>query len=171
LVVSDPGYDLETVERGNGAKLPNPLKGVWRAHAIVAHFRSSSSSRVADLVVYHDSVDPTRLSWEKGPQIVGVDAGMMGVYDLQHFHDRSVVPKNTSSTLEGGKNQPADAEDPWYLMCCELTNSDANGGVVTGGAVTQSGYGDGGYEYFLSRSSDGHIVGVKVHFIDDDGRG
>ena len=171
LVVSDPGYDLETVERGNGAKLRDPLKGVWRAHAIIAHFSSPSFSLVADLVVYHESVDPARLSWKKGAEIVGVDAGMMGVYDLQHFHDHSVVPKDTRWTFGDGKNQPADPEDLWYSMCCEITMSGTNGGVVSGGVVTNSGKGDGAYEYFLSRSPDGHVVGVKVHFVDDDGRG
>jgi hypothetical protein len=171
LVVSDPGYDIETVELGSGAMLRNPLKGRWRAHAVIAHFSSPSFSIVADLVVHHESVELTDLSWEKGAGLVGVDAGMMGVYDLNRFHDHSVVPKDMRWTFGNGKNQPAIPEDLWYSMCCELTLSGTSGGVFTGGVVTTSGKGDGGYEYFLSRSSDGHVVGVKVHFVDDDGGG
>jgi hypothetical protein len=171
LVVLDPGYEIETVEIGYGAKLRDPLKGRWRAHAVIAHFGSPSFSLVADLVVYHESVDPTRLSWEKGTEIVGSGGGIIGIFDLKHFHDHSLVPKDMRWTFGNEKNQPAIPENLWYSMCCELTLSGTNGGVLTGGAVTTSGKGDGGYEYFLSRSPDGHVVGVKVHFVDDDGGG
>lgn len=171
LVVSDPGYDLDTVERGHGAKLHNPLKGGWRAHAVLVRFQSPASSFVADLVVCHESVDPAKLSWEKGSEILGVDAGMMGVYDLQQFYDSSIVPANMRWTLGDGKDRPIDPDNLWFSMCCELTSSGSSGAAITGGVVSSSGMGDGAYEYFLSRSSDGHVVGVKVHFVDDDGRG
>lgn len=53
----------------------------------------------------------------------------------------------------------------WYEMCCDKTLSNENAGVIPGGVVSSSGYGDGGYDAFIAKNSNGQVIGVKIVFL------
>lgn len=57
----------------------------------------------------------------------------------------------------------------YYVACCDMVASDAQGGVVPSGAVSMSGYGDGMYEVKVKYNLSKEVVGVKIEFGDDEG--
>jgi hypothetical protein len=171
LVVSDPGYGLDTVKiPGLGVVLTNCQSGTWCGEVIIKHFNPPGFPLTSELRAIHSSVSNfTALKWERQRDGIGTDSGQAGVYDLAHFHDQSLVPQNIKWTV--GQPGPADPKDLWYSYCCELTLAKPEGGVLPFGMVTSSGKGDGGYEYSVARDAAGKIVGVWIVFVDDFGKG
>jgi hypothetical protein len=171
LIISDPGYDLDTVTvPGLGAVLNNCQSGTWQAEVVIKHFDPPGLSLTSELRTMHNRVtEPSVLIWEKQSDYIGVDYGQTGVYDLAHFHDHALVPPDIKWTF--GQATPADPDDLWYSYCCELTGSRREGSILPFGVVTNSGKGDGGYEYSIARDTTGKIVGVWVLFVDDTGKG
>lgn len=171
LVVADPGYDLATVRiPGLGAVLTNCQSGTWRAEVIIKHFDPPGFSLTSELRAVHSSVlDLGALQWEPQRHGIGADTGQAGVYDLAHFHDHSLVPRDIKWTV--GQSGPANPDDLWYSYCCELFTAKPEGGVLLFGVVTTSGKGDGGYEYSVTRDAAGKIVGIWIVFVDDSGSG
>lgn len=168
LIVSDPGYDLDTA-RDFGAILTNCQSGTWQAEVIIKTFAPHSISQVFELRATHSSVeDPATLNWERQNRGIGVDTAQAGVYDLAHFHDHSLVPQDIKWTFRGGR--PAIPEDLWYSYCCELTGSKLEGSVLPFGVVTRSGEGDGRYGYSIARDEAGRTIGVWIIFLDDSGK-
>lgn len=53
----------------------------------------------------------------------------------------------------------------WYEICCDKTLSNLRSGVVAGGCVSSSGYGDGGYRCRISRDKDNQIEMIQIIFI------
>lgn len=169
LVVSDPGYDLKTV-RDFGAILKNCQSGTWQAEVIVKHFGPHDIPRASELRATHSSVaDPSALKWERQRGGIGVDTAQAGVYDLAHFHDHSLVPRDIKWTV--GRSGPAIPEDLWYSYCCELTSRKLEGSVFPFGVVTTSGADDGRYGYSIAQDAAGTTIGVWIIFIDDSGKG
>jgi hypothetical protein len=111
VVVTDPGYDeatlhisdcqigdwvveliLDSTPRWRG-ELPRTVTAVWEG--------------------YSTPIDHT--DWERAAK-VGGDGGILGIYDLAHFHDQGLVPSNQQWTFDGG---PAAPDDLWYSLNCE----------------------------------------------------
>lgn len=59
-------------------------------------------------------------------------------------------------------------DDLWYSSCCDLTLSEIGAGVIPGGAVSSSGYGDGGYVASISTDDNSEIVAIRIVFISED---
>jgi hypothetical protein len=65
-----------------------------------------------------------------------------------------------------------NSNDPgalWYMRCCHLTLTKLAAGVLPYGVVASSGYGDGSYDCYVGRSSEGKIVRVEIEFIPEEG--
>jgi len=146
LVVSDPCYSLGTwcagtiIDVKNGeweAKVENRDEGLW-------------GSRCAELVAYHTDHQFNHGPWEKASFDVGVDSGQAGIFDKPFFNSHDEY---------GGFN------DNWYEEVCQITLKDPGAGVLKGGVVSSSGYGDGGYDAFAAKDSNGAVVAVKIVFI------
>jgi len=90
--------------------------------------------RIARVVVEHVE-HAGAAGYQKLDFEVGVDSGQAGVFDLSHYWNDSVAPE-------------VAPEEVWYSMCCAVTLSECSAGVVPFGAVSSSGYGDGGYDGF-----------------------
>lgn len=87
---------------------------------------------------------------------VGVDSGQAGFYDLEIFKAAKIIDN------EGGHGN-----EPWYDSNCRLTlDKPEQAGVIIGGCVSSSGYGDGGYDCHVQKV-DGKIVSAKIVFIDE----
>lgn len=166
LVVSDPGYELAWVRNDPlGIILTDCLSGTWRAETVIKRFEGAKFPIILELRVFHSSIqDVQLLSWERQDDGISVDSGQAGVYDLNHFRDDSLVPKDIKWSYEGG---PASPEELWYSYCCELLLSKKEGSVLPFGVVTISGEGDGCYACSVARDAANKIAGVHMIFVDD----
>lgn len=172
IVVSDPSYDLSTAKiPGLGAILDNCRTGSWRGFSVTKEFLPDLVEFGAELWAWHQSItNEAQLSWVKQEKEIGADTGQIGIFDLKHYQDDKVVPINHKWTL-GPNGTPIANNELWYSFCCEMTDTKKFANVMPFGVVSRSGHGDGGYYYFVARDQDGTIIGVKVVFIDDQGRG
>ena len=171
LVISDPGYELDWIRNSSlGIVLADCSSGMWKAETIIKYFDASNFPCTSELRAIHTSVrDSGLLNWEQQEGGISVDAGQAGIYDLNHFRDDSLVPRDIKWTFED--SGPASPDELWYSYCCELTGSRPEGSVLPFGVVTTSGYGDGRYAYSIARDVSNKIVGVWVLFVDDLGNG
>lgn len=142
LVVSDPCYTLGTRCMG---ELKNPRKGKWTA-CIKLSDEKYWGSRVAELIATYHDANLDFETWVQCDFEVGVDSGQAGIF--------SEYPDEPDDNTEG----------TWYYDCCKLTNP---AGVLLGGAVSSSGFGDGVYTAYKIEK-DGEVVAVKIVFIEDE---
>lgn len=165
--VSDPCYDRDVWCCGTFGKCK---LGTWEA-GVLKSDEGPWGVRCAVLVVRHKDTGPdfdairlpqvyrmTR-GWLKQPMEVGVDSGQAGFFDEAFYQDNSIF-----------KDMPVpehDYGDLWYNHACDITLSKMHAGVMPYGAVSSSGYGDGGYDCYTHENSDGEIDFAFVIFIDE----
>lgn len=160
LVISDPSIPLK--ETNN---LISPVKtGKWNAYVGKREFvfgDGKRGERCTRLNVYHESLSPDKISgieWEKGQFDIGIDTGQVGVFSPKVFRNDDILD-----------NKPKfDTNDPWYDMCCDITLGNNKAGVVKGGVVSSSGFGDGYYDFKYSTDSDDNINAVTIIFIGEE---
>lgn len=162
LITSDPCYDLDTWCMG---VLKGVKKGSWHAYSMI----EDSEERNSALIIYHESVSKTDASYyfsgayklNTAPFEVGVDSGQAGFFDSTVYKNDATVPTDFNLGLDW-------KDRGWYGMCARLTLSDKGAGVVPGGAVSSSGYGDGGYScrYFMNENHE--IIYADIVFIGED---
>jgi hypothetical protein len=108
---------------------------------------------------------------------IGVDSGQAGFFDLAHYRrdeDAAGYPWPTGPNSKWLRD--IAERDPWYAMCCCQTVSHIRpAGVVPGGCVSSSGFGDGAYLLFAQQDEAGVTDALLLEFIspdeseDDDG--
>lgn len=152
--VTDPCYNKDTWCSGSFvAEL-----GIWEAIVGISD-EGQWGKRAAELIVMHESQrDSFDGDWEKTKIDVGVDSGQAGFFDNAKYPD-------TERTGEYGDM------DTFYGQACALTHSEKDrnrvAGVMEFGAVSSSGYGDGGYDCYVRRKN-GVVVAAKIVFISDE---
>lgn len=151
--VTDPCYEpgegiiLENVVNGNYVVFTNIVdKGDWghRNAELYALNKQYMDNHKVDV----DSMDT--LDWEPQADYFGVDSGQGGIFDI--------------------KNYPGGENEVFYDKCCNITLTGLGAGSLEFGAVSSSGYGDGGYHVELLFEGV-NIIGIKIVFIniyDDD---
>ncbi|EJW19339.1 hypothetical protein PAV_1c03130 [Paenibacillus alvei DSM 29] len=158
LVVSDPCYDLNenTIIMG---VLDNALNGTWDAYVSKTEVQDWGEA-CAKLIACHSSVADKleAIEWVKGNFIVGVDSGQAGIFDVSKFR----IP---DADAEGNESDNADSD--WYFACCDITESNEDAGVLDGGVVSRTGFGDGAYAAYYAVNGQNQIMGVKIIFIKD----
>jgi hypothetical protein len=103
---------------------------------------------------------PDRPHWKGLHRDIGVDSGQAGFFDWQHFRSRSAVPADWP-----WKRPMLIPQQPWYSMCCDVTLFGDHAGVIPYGAVSSSGWGDGGYRAYALRDDAGVVVGLRLVFL------
>lgn len=83
---------------------------------------------------------------------VGVDSGQAGFFDLAAFTE-----------INGDKT----IKDEFYEGVCDLTLSDTQFGAIPFGAVSSTGYGDGGYSLFTRENENDEAVEAIIVFMPD----
>lgn len=152
LIVTDPCYDTDSIGRINGV-IENPLQGTWCAVIEMTNDTGGWGNRVARLSVYHqDHREAFPCETVNFP--VFVDSGQAGIFDF------ALYPKSDEDRGEYGDLTK------FYGQVCEITLEE-DGGCVSFGAASRSGYGDGSYRCFVSRK-DGMVVAAEIVFIDDE---
>ena len=152
LRVTDPCYSKDTWCSG---VLKNVMNGDWFA-TIVKKDEDTWGIRVAELHVYHaDHIQDMNYSVPKIEERtdihVGVDSGQAGFFDEDKYPEHVTVEHDT-----------------FYNVACSLTLSENQAGILYNGVVSSSGFGDGGYECFVSRLGDGKIIAAKIVFIGEE---
>lgn len=158
LIVSDPCYEPGTWCMG---RLKNMRPGRWNAAASIADM-GVWGERVSHLSVWHeDAPESDALTVLEADFTVGVDSGQAGFFDAAHYRDPSVIEPVPAQTW-------SDGESVWYDRCCELTLSPSQAGVLPFGAVSSSGFGDGGYACFCAANALGEVLRAEIVFITED---
>lgn len=169
--VSDPCYDglddfllTATVEVKPGkwlAWVEISDEGDWGKR--VSHLYASHISRAVS--VY----DP----WgESIHDDIAVDSGQCGMFDTEHYRREAdaagyVFRHDTDDPHHMHWLTDMAARDGrWYAMCCDQTiDRDQHGGVVPGGCVSSSGFGDGSYLLFAQQDEAGVTDALLLEFI------
>lgn len=135
---------------------------------------SAYKGRVAYIRVCHESIsnepyDPAAYLEVAGLD-VGVDSGQAGFFDLGEY--TMAVHDHADHKFEDGKWQVAKHFDAFYDKVCALSLGPDSFGTVEFGAVSSSGYGDGGYTCYVLKDAEGtpdeKIVAAQIIFIDDE---
>jgi hypothetical protein len=165
--ISDPCYDREVWCCGT---VDNCRVGTWEA-AVLKMDEGDWGVRNAVLAVRYKDGGPKfnainravcngTGAWHECPFEVGVDSGQAGFFDELHYQDNSVVEK-----MNGPEH---DFGDAWYSHCCDITITRTGAGVMPYGAVSSSGYGDGGYAAIKHLDRNGKIDFIFGVFIDNE---
>ena len=155
LIVSDPCYEPGTWCMG---RLKNVRPGSWNAAASIASM-GGWGNRVSRLSVWHeDAPEGDALTVREADFTVGVDSGQAGFFDAAHYCDPSVIEPAPVQTC-------SDSESVWYDRCCELTLSPTQAGVLPFGAVSSSGFGDGGYSCLYYTNDTDEILRAEIVII------
>ena len=153
VYVSDPCYSIGTWCQ---ALLVGVVPGYYRA--FINKAETDWYERITDLWVVNDEeiLDngakfPTELV--EGHHM-GVDSGMCGIFDesyYKHFHTSEWLDRN------------------WYDKVCNMTANVNCGSTMDGVcAFSATGFGDGAYELYIKKNSEGKIVAIGIQFIEDD---
>lgn len=159
LVVSDPCYERDIWCAGT---LENVRNGEWNASADYVNVEDWGR-RVSKLIAQHmDCPDDNSLIRRGTLFEVGVDSGQAGIFDSQHYQDGSILLQHQPhATAE-------ERKEAWYTYCCNLTLARLQAGVLPYGAVSSSGFGDGGYDCVQYVTNSGEVVKVEIEFITED---
>ncbi|MBM7111671.1 DUF4241 domain-containing protein [Brevibacillus laterosporus] len=155
LVVSDPCYECQ---QGISGIVEEAAIGTWIG--IIDQIDTGDwGERCAYVCAYHESIDIEQVTnWEACDFIVGVDSGQAGIFEHQIYRvDDSVIGET--------KFMP---EDRWYSSCCDQTLGEPKAGVINGGVVSSSGFGDGGYDAFIAKNAEGKVIAVQIVFITEE---
>jgi len=149
LIVSDPCYSRGTWCAGS---LKDVRNGKWTAYIRV------NDERVVELEIRHADIDglPNALNecWENSGIDVGVDSGQAGFWDDPKYGN--------------GEGEYGDL-NTFYGKACDKTLNSGRAGIMDGGVVSSSGYGDGSYICLFVRDQlRKDIVAAKIVFIEDD---
>ncbi|WP_341201450.1 SMI1/KNR4 family protein [Planomicrobium okeanokoites] len=157
LVVTDPCYSIEDTEMQ--VHLANVKKGQW-----TASISYTNDETVETLTAYFAEKKPSG-KWHVCERLIGVDSAQAGIFDAAVFGRGESIP----GEVENVYGIELDEEGlKYYLACSDAVASDDQGGILPGGAVSMSGYGDGMYEVSIKYNLSKEIVGVKINFGDEE---
>lgn len=158
LVVSDPCYQVDN-EEDLQIILSNVKNGKW-----TATISYTPEEVVKNVFVFYGEKKPSG-KWHVCDKLIGVDSAQAGIFDMKAFgRDDAIqyVVKNVDDI------EISEVGLKYYVACSDMVASDAQGGVVPGGAVSMSGYGDGMYEVKVKYNISKKVVGVMIDFGDEE---
>ncbi|MBY6038062.1 SMI1/KNR4 family protein [Fictibacillus nanhaiensis] len=154
LIVTDPCYQVEE-ENELQIILSNVKKGKWQTSISYSHDKV-----VETLFVFYGEKKPTG-KWHDCDKSIGVDSAQAGIFDLTIFGMDDVIQFEVRNVDDIKMDEDGLK---YFVACCDVVASDAQGGVVPGGAVSMSGYGDGMYEVKVKYNVSKEVVGVMIDF-------
>lgn len=163
------------------AYVDDPFWGHRVEMLLIKHASSICQTRAANYVLADEEKIYWGYGWQDTHITVGVDSGQCGFFDEtkyqlpssiltnqsrvnkmteriegllaeHHEEDARIVKEQLQKSID---KMPSDFGDVWYTACCHLTLGDVAAGVIPYGAVSSSGVGDGTYDCFVRRETDG----------------
>ena len=172
LVVSDPCYNLGS---NWNFELENVKCGIWEAFAQYSD-EDDFGIRIAALGVKQidQEMDISEMELEDNYYIdddifdwindrIGVDSVQVSIVDKKYYRNDEELQDYTCDFTFG--------DSKWYNLCCNKSLSEESAGMIPGGVVSESGFGDGCYEAALHVNGFGKIDMVTVYFIGDEEEG
>jgi hypothetical protein len=158
LIVTDPCYQVdEEVELQ--IILSNVKNGKW-----TASISYTPEEVVESLTVYYGQKKPIG-KWHICDKLIGVDSAQAGIFDFKAFGRDNAIQFEVKNVND---IEVDEVGLKYYVACCDMVASDAQGGVIPGGAVSMSGYGDGMYEVKVKYNIFKEVVGVLIDFHDEE---
>lgn len=157
LIVTDPCYQVD--EEDLQIILSNVKNGRW-----TASISYTPEEVVESLLVFYGEKKPSG-KWHDCDKSIGVDSAQAGIFDL------AILGRDEAIQYEVKNVHDIEIDEvglKYYVACCDVVASDAQGGVVPSGAVSMSGYGDGMYEVKVKYNFSKQVVGVMIDFGDDE---
>ncbi len=160
LIISDPcyGYDEEDTEDLQ-ALLKPAKRGTWSA--TVSY---DEEEVVHQLTAFWGNTEPEG-EWLPIDQLIAVDSAQAGIFDFTFFNDDEKIIGEVENVYEIDMD---DHVSKYYVACCDAVSTEQQGGIVPGGAVAMSGYGDGLYPVYMKENASGEIVAVMIDFLGSD---
>lgn len=156
LIVTDPAYDM--TESDIQVILNNVKNGEWTGSITYDEEESVESLRA-----FYKEKKPTG-RWHDCDQPIGVDSAQAGIFDCAVYGKEESIPYE----VENIHDLEFEEEMKYYIACCDVVASDAQGGIVPGGIVSMSGYGDGMYDVKVKYNKSKEVVGVMINFGDEE---
>lgn len=170
--VSDPCYDKTVWCSG---VIHNCLTGRWDA-AVAYSDEGILGRRVAVLAAKHTDFSQSfsqcdqvwadqkyvhfPAEWTVCDFEVGVDSGQAGLFDEAHYQDESI--------FQGLPEPMVSFGSLWFDHCCEKTMGEDQAGTIRYGAVSSSGFGDGGYTALVHRNESAQADCVMILFLSEE---
>jgi hypothetical protein len=153
LIVTDPAYQADEDELQ--IILSNIKNGEWKA------FISYTKEEVVEsLSVFYGEKKPSG-KWHVCEKLIAVDSAQAGIFDYKIFGRDDTIQYEVRNVHD----IEIDADGlKYYVACSDVVASDAQGGVIPGGAVSMSGYGDGMYEVKVKYNIAKEVIGVMIDF-------
>lgn len=158
LVVTDPCYQVNEEEELQ-ITLSNVKSGDWTAYISYTH-----EEVVKSLIVFYGEKKPSG-KWHDCDKLIGVDSAQAGIFDLKVFGRDDAIQYELKNIHDIDMDEVGLK---YYIACSDMVAADAQGGVVPGGAVSMSGYGDGIYRVKVKYNVSKEIVGVMIDFNDEE---
>ena len=112
------------------------------------------------LSVFYGEKKPSG-KWHVCEKLIAVDSAQAGIFDYKIFGTDDAIQYEVRNVHD----IEIDADGlKYYVACSDVVASDAQGGVIPGGAVSMSGYGDGMYEVKIKYNISKEVVGVMIDF-------
>jgi hypothetical protein len=150
VVISDPCYELDTWCQA----VKKAANGKWQAEVEIA------DGKVATLLfAFHSKEKASKYEYMKDE--LGVDSGQLRIFDKDFYRNDKIIIKD-----DFGTGKIILENEKFYSACCSHTLSNKLAGVLSSGAVSASGYGDGGYSGYVGFNKGGELVCLEVAFIE-----
>lgn len=157
MIVTDPCYSIEDTEIQ--VHLSNVKKGQW-----AVSISYTDDEVVETLTAYFAEKKPSG-KWHVCDRLISVDSAQAGIFDAAVFGKDESIPGEVANVY----GIEMDEEGlKYYVACSDVVASDDQGGILPGGAVAMSGYGDGMYEVSIKYNISKEIVSVKINFSDEE---
>jgi hypothetical protein len=153
----DPGYSIDTAKGRSGRIIRKCRPGTWKVELLPEPEPKQQRWLVPrTLIAAEESavLSNGRGRWRTLAKDIGSDGGVIGVYDLAHFQDGTVVAAGQKPLVESWSDDPAML---WYSMNCDAVQGKLASVVVHGAVV----HWDGGLDVAV-RESRHEIVGVRL---------
>lgn len=159
LVVIDPGYTLETAELQYGGCFVTTCRlGNWKAEVTLDTPPQWPQWRTVPRTVLatHAACKqvPVESDWGRVADKIGQDGGVIGLYDVAHFQDVSVIPIDHPIRREETTDE---SRWLWYRFVCDLLGK-RDAAIVPYGLTI---HWDGGVDVD-SFTANGEIVGIRL---------
>lgn len=154
VIVTDPCYqkdeqdDLQVI-------LLNVKNGNW-----TASITYTDEEVVERLYIFYGVKKPSG-KWHDCDKRIAVDSAQAGLFDFAAFGRDEAIEYEVENVYDIEIDEDGLK---YYVACCDIVASEAQGGIVPGGAVSMSGYGDGMYEVKVKYNSSKEVVGIMIDF-------
>ncbi|KON88137.1 hypothetical protein AF332_15885 [Sporosarcina globispora] len=157
LIVTDPCYQVD--EEDLHIILSNVKNGKWTASIIY-----TDEEVVESLFAFYGEKKPSG-KWYECEKTIPVDSAQAGIFDFAVFGRDEAIQFAVKNVYDIEIDEDGLK---YYVACCDVVASDAQGGVVPGGAISMSGYGDGIYEVKVKYNPSKEVIGVLIDFGEED---